>query len=42
MGYSVQGNRQTLEGAGHPDRNAQFAFINERAPGALRAGQPAI
>jgi hypothetical protein len=27
MGYSLQGNRKTLEGANHPDRNAQFEFI---------------
>ena len=27
--YSLQANRKTLEGAGHPDRNAQFEHINE-------------
>ena len=42
MGYSRQGNRKTLEGAGHPDRNAQFAFVNDRAQTALSAGQPVI
>jgi len=42
MGYSLQGNRKTLEGAGHPDRDAQFAFINEKAQSALSAGQPVI
>ena len=42
MGYSLQGNRKTLEGAGHPDRDAQFAFINERTQSALSAGQPVI
>lgn len=25
-GYGLQGNRKTLEGKGHPDRNAQFEF----------------
>jgi hypothetical protein len=28
LGYSLQGNRKTLEGASHPDRNAQFERIN--------------
>ena len=41
-GYSLQGNRQTLEGAGHPDRNAQFEFINAKAREAMSAGQPLI
>jgi hypothetical protein len=30
MGYSLQGNRKTLEGLGHPDRNAQFEYIKQR------------
>jgi hypothetical protein len=42
MGYSLQGNRKTLEGASHPDRNAQFEAINEKTQAALRAGQPVI
>jgi hypothetical protein len=42
MGYGLQGNRKTLEGKGHPDRNAQFEFINEKADAALLAGQPVI
>jgi Rhodopirellula transposase DDE domain len=42
MGYGLQGNRKTLEGKAHPDRNAQFAFINEKADAALLAGQPVI
>ena len=34
LGYSLQANRKRLEGAQHPDRNAQFEHINEtiRAP----------
>lgn len=28
MEYSLQGNRKTLEGESHPDRNAQFEFNN--------------
>ena len=30
LGYSLQGNRKTLEGTSHPDRNAQFEYINSR------------
>jgi Rhodopirellula transposase DDE domain len=29
LGYSLQANRKRLEGAQHPDRNAQFEHINE-------------
>lgn len=42
LGYSLQGNRKTLEGSVHPDRNAQFEFINQRIESALNTGQPAI
>lgn len=42
LGYSLQGNRKTLEGASHPDRNAQFEFINEKIETALAGGQPVI
>lgn len=42
LGYSLQGNRKTLEGASHPDRNAQFEFINGKIETALGAGQPVI
>ena len=28
-GYSFQANKKTLEGSSHPDRNAQFEFINK-------------
>lgn len=42
LGYSLQGNRKTLEGASHPDRNAQFEYINARTAAALRDGQPVI
>jgi len=42
LGYSLQGNRKTLEGGDHPDRNAQFEFINTRAENAMRNGQPVI
>ena len=42
MGYSLQGNRKTLEGTSDPDRNAQFEYINKKAEAALIAGQPVI
>ena len=28
--YSLQANRKTREGSAHPDRNAQFEYINAR------------
>ncbi len=42
MGYSLQGNQKTLEGSKHPDRNAQFEFINSRTEKAMGDGQPVI
>jgi hypothetical protein len=42
LGYSLQGNRKTLEGTNHPDRNKQFEFINEKIKTALVTGQPVI
>jgi hypothetical protein len=41
-GYSLQANRKTREGASHPDRNAQFEYINESVRRFLQRGQPAI
>jgi hypothetical protein len=42
MGYSLQANRKTLEGASHPDRDAQFGYINAQVKQALMAAEPAI
>ena len=42
LGYSLQANRRTREGADHPDRDAQFRYINDRVKAALGAGEPAI
>jgi len=42
LGYSLQGNRKTLEGSDHPDRNSQFEYINARVEEALSQGQPVI
>jgi hypothetical protein len=42
MNYSLQGNRKTVEGKQHPDRNAQFEHINTRVTKEMRAGNPVI
>ncbi len=42
LGYSLQANRKTKEGASHPDRDAQFGHINATATAAINAGQPVI
>jgi len=42
VGYSLQSNQKTLEGTAHPDRNAQFEFINARTEEFQAAGQPVI
>ena len=41
-GYSLQANRKTREGAGHPDRNAQFEHINRQVQSVQKRGQPVI
>jgi hypothetical protein len=40
--YSLQGNRKTKEGTAHPDRNAQFAYINAQTCAFQERGQPVI
>jgi hypothetical protein len=42
LGYSLQANRKMLEGTDHPDRNAQFEFINDLTKRRLAAGNPVI
>jgi hypothetical protein len=42
MGYSLQANRKTREGVDHPDRNAQFEYINNQVKEFLNADQPVI
>lgn len=42
MGYTLQANRKTREGTNHPDRDAQFGYINDRVKEALAAAEPAI
>ena len=41
-GYSLQANRKTREGSAHPDRNAQFEYLNGQVERFLERGQPAI
>ena len=41
-GYSLQSNRKTREGKSHPDRNAQFEYINEQALRFQRRRQPVV
>jgi transposase len=42
MGYSLQANRKTREGADHPDRDAQFQHINDTVEQAIKRHQPTI
>jgi hypothetical protein len=42
LGYSLQSNRKTLEGSAHPDRDAQFQYINRRAKAFQKQGQPVV
>ncbi len=42
MGYSLQANVKTLEGPQHPDRDAQFRYINSQVKSFLRSGAPVI
>jgi hypothetical protein len=42
LGYSLQSNRKTQEGADHPDRDAQFQFIYRQVKRFQRQRQPVI
>jgi hypothetical protein len=42
LGYSRQGTRKTKEGASHPDRNAQFEYINQQVQAFQRRRQPVV
>jgi transposase len=42
MGFSLQANCKTKEGAQHPDRNAQFEHINEKTKEFQASGNPVI
>jgi transposase len=42
VGYSLQGNKKTLEGGQHADRDAQFNHINDQVKEFLLSGDPVI
>ena len=42
LGFSLQANRKTREGTNHPDRNAQFEYINAQINAFQSVGQPTI
>ncbi len=42
LGYSLQANRKTREGGDHPDRDAQFEYINAQAESFLAEGSPVV
>jgi len=42
LGYSLQANAKTIEGARHLDRNAQFEYINETVGKFLAQREPVI
>jgi hypothetical protein len=41
-GYSLQATQKTIEGTDHPDRDAQFAFINDQVDAFQGRGAPVI
>jgi len=41
-GYSLQANRKTLEGTTHPDRDAQFRYLNELVKEQQATGDPVV
>jgi hypothetical protein len=41
-GYSLQSVRKTREGKQHPDRDAQFQYLNAQVQAAIKDGQPVI
>jgi len=42
LGYSLQGNRKTVEGKQHPDRDAQFQHIHDTVQAAIARRSPVI
>ena len=42
LGYSLQANVKTVEGTQHPDRDAQFRYINQQVSRFLRAHDPVV
>jgi len=42
LDYRLQANAKTIEGARHPDRDAQFRYINDQVTACLAAADPVI
>ena len=42
MGYTLQANVKTREGARHPDRDPQFRYLNRQVKSFRRDGSPVI
>ncbi len=42
LGYSLQANAKVTEGTQHPDRDDQFAYLNDLASSFIDDGQPVI
>lgn len=42
MGYSLQANAKTKEGPQHPNRDAQFRYINQQVKAFMRSADPVI
>jgi Rhodopirellula transposase DDE domain len=42
LGFSLQANRKTREGSHHPDRDAQFQYIDQQVRRFQKRGQPVI
>src|SRR5712691_4420488 len=42
LGYSLQSTRKRYEGKSHPDRDAQFAYINARVKEFQKRNQPVV
>ncbi len=42
LGYSLQANSKTKEGAAHPDRNAQFEYLNAQVQAFQARGHPVV
>jgi hypothetical protein len=42
QGFSLQANTKTIEGKQHPDRDAQFRYINEHVKDHQASGEPVV
>jgi hypothetical protein len=42
QGFTLQGTRKSLEGADHPDRDAQFLLLADQIQGFMEVGSPVI